>query len=124
MAFRRRIGAVLGKVFPSAVEEFRGWIRHRHFRRRFGAFLAEVARRLYEDKQIEVLTGPFQGLLFVNITGWGTLTSRWLGCYEAELHPWIEAAVGRGYQRIINIGCAEGYYACGFAQRLRSAEVF
>lgn len=39
------------------------------------------------------------------------------GSYELELHPVIEEAVANRFERIIDIGCAEGYYAVGLARR-------
>ena len=47
-----------------------------------------------------------------------------LGYYETELHSFIEAAVAKGYSRVINVGCASGYYAVGLARRLPSVTVF
>jgi len=41
-----------------------------------------------------------------------------------ELSDIVEEMVHRGYSRVLNIGCAEGYYAIGFALRDRAAEVF
>ena len=46
-----------------------------------------------------------------------------LGFYEAELHPHVEAAVARGYRRVVNVGCASGYYAVGLARRLPDATI-
>ena len=46
-----------------------------------------------------------------------------VGSYEAELHPLMTRIVERGYSRVIDIGCAEGYYAVGLALRLPSAMV-
>ena len=39
-----------------------------------------------------------------------------MGCYEQPLHPHIQEALSGRYSRILNIGCAEGYYAVGFAR--------
>ncbi|HEY5912468.1 MAG TPA: hypothetical protein VJA21_17840, partial [Verrucomicrobiae bacterium] len=49
------------------------------------------------------------------------LNPKLIGCYEAELHPFIEAAIGRHHTTIIDIGCAEGYYAVGLLFRLKHA---
>lgn len=71
-----------------------------------------------------VRSGPFEGMDFGSETSWGKPWPLLIGSYEAELQPAIDAAVERGYERIIDIGCAEGYYAVGLAQRLQQAEVF
>jgi predicted O-methyltransferase YrrM len=46
-----------------------------------------------------------------------------LGCYEFEVHPAIETATWRRPQIIINVGCAEGFYAIGLARLMREARV-
>jgi hypothetical protein len=47
-----------------------------------------------------------------------------LGCYEEELFPAIESAISIGYDRVIDIGCASGWYVVGMARALPAAEVF
>jgi hypothetical protein len=39
------------------------------------------------------------------------------------LQPFIEAAIEANYQTILNIGCAEGYYAVGMARRMPATQV-
>ncbi|MGD8810300.1 MAG: hypothetical protein PVG24_11890, partial [Gammaproteobacteria bacterium] len=64
-----------------------------------------------------VAGGPFAGMRFLDSVSEGAYIPKLLGAYESELHPLIEAIVLSGYDRVINIGCAEGYYAVGLAQR-------
>ncbi|MCX8509932.1 MAG: hypothetical protein ORN49_13820, partial [Rhodobacteraceae bacterium] len=71
----------------------------------------------------KVLSGPFRGMDYAVAATEGAGAARLLGCYEASLHPIVEAAVARGYAQIIDIGCAEGYYAVGLALRLPQARV-
>jgi hypothetical protein len=71
-----------------------------------------------------VLGGPFAGMSFVAQVAEGCCVPKLLGCYEAELHPYIEQAILRDYARVLNIGVAEGYYAVGLARRLPRAKVF
>ena len=52
------------------------------------------------------------------------LPSRLLGTYESEIHKVIEAAITREPDLVVDIGCAEGYYAIGMATRLPKAHVF
>jgi methylase of polypeptide subunit release factors len=47
-----------------------------------------------------------------------------LGSYERELHPWIERICRGQYTEIIDVGCAEGYYAVGLARRLPNVKVY
>src|SRR4051794_40351820 len=65
----------------------------------------------------QVQTGPFAGLEFARASAEGCHVPKLLGCYERELHGLVEAAVADGYDDIVNIGCAEGYYAVGLARR-------
>jgi hypothetical protein len=39
------------------------------------------------------------------------------------LHDIVETAITRRYDRVINVGCAEGYYAVGFATRMPETDV-
>ena len=47
-----------------------------------------------------------------------------IGSYEEEVHPIIEEIIRRRYSIVVNIGCAEGYYAVGFALRIPDAIVY
>lgn len=47
-----------------------------------------------------------------------------LGCYERELHQIFEEACHDDYSVIVDIGCAEGYYAVGLALRIPSVQVY
>jgi len=60
-----------------------------------------------------VVTAPFAGMRLMRATSWGDgdLAPKLLGYYEAELHPAMAKAVARNPKTIVNIGCAEGYYA-------------
>jgi precorrin-6B methylase 2 len=72
-----------------------------------------------------VQDGPFRGLVLPDRTSWGDgdYVPKLLGFYESELHE-IICAASREYQRFIDIGCAEGFYAVGFALLNPRAEVF
>jgi SAM-dependent methyltransferase len=41
-----------------------------------------------------------------------------LGCYEAELQPYISETIHREYLAVVDIGCAEGYYLIGLARAM------
>jgi precorrin-6B methylase 2 len=72
-----------------------------------------------------VQDGPFRGLVLPDTSSWGDgdYVPKLLGFYECELHE-IICAASREYQRFIDIGCAEGFYAVGFALLNSKAEVF
>lgn len=47
-----------------------------------------------------------------------------LGCYEQALHPHFECFIARGFDAVLNIGCAEGHYAIGLARRMPGTKIF
>jgi hypothetical protein len=71
-----------------------------------------------------VWQGPLQGLDFLPLSAEGCHIAKLLGCYEQPLQPFIEQAIQANYPIILNIGCAEGYYAVGMARRMPSTKVF
>lgn len=72
-----------------------------------------------------VLTGPFKGMLVPELAPWddGNSSTKLLGSYEHELHASIRTAVSRNPSFIVNVGCAEGYYAIGMAKLCPNAFV-
>ncbi len=70
-----------------------------------------------------VPAGPFQGMLYAVAASEGGRAPRLLGAYEASLHPVIETVIARAYPQILDIGCAEGYYAVGLARRMPQTTV-
>jgi hypothetical protein len=67
-----------------------------------------------------VQSGPFAGLRCTS----SAVLPHLIGSYEAELHDTIHLLSQRGYERVINIGCGEGYYAVGLASLWPAARVF
>ena len=70
-----------------------------------------------------VMEGPLRGLDFLPQSAEGCHVAKLLGCYEQPLLPFIEAAIEANYPTILNIGCAEGYYAVGMARRMSNTQV-
>lgn len=71
-----------------------------------------------------VFQGPFAGMTYVEQSTEGALIARLLGCYEAELHPHFAAIADEGLDCVIDVGCAEGYYAVGLARQLPEITVY
>lgn len=95
------------------------WYQHRTQRRK--AQKADRRRRkeselitMVFDGDLTVRTGPFRGLQYIDTASGINLVPKILGSYEQPIHTWVSGLHGR-YRKIINIGCAEGYYAVGFA---------
>jgi hypothetical protein len=82
-----------------------------------------IANTLIAREGARVLNGPFAGMAYGAAATEGSLAARLLGSYESELHPTIMAYVENPPEVVIDIGCAEGYYAVGFARLLPTAEV-
>jgi len=74
-----------------------------------------IANRLKAGSAV-VLGGPFAGMRFETVTE-GNLAAKLIGSYERELQPFIERFIAARFDRLVDIGCAEGYYAVGFARR-------
>lgn len=70
-----------------------------------------------------VLGGVFEGLDFLPHSAEGCHVPKLLGCYEQPLQPAIRDAIARGYRQVVNIGCAEGYYAVGLARAMPGTRV-
>jgi hypothetical protein len=45
------------------------------------------------------------------------------GMYESMFHDALERAIARAPEAVVNVGCADGYYAVGLALRLPEAHV-
>lgn len=80
----------------------------------------ELLPYIYQKTNGKVLTGPFAGMVIIPQTTWGDgdTAAKLLGVYEDELHEWIYDAVERKPDFVLNVGCAEGYYAVGMSRLL------
>lgn len=67
-----------------------------------------------------VLSGPFCGMKYIDKSNGSAFFPKILGCYEKEISPMVENTINSNYRYLIDIGCAEGYYAVGFAYRRKS----
>jgi hypothetical protein len=100
----------------STVQSIRSRNYQRQLLREWG--VEQATREMIGAYGLTVLRGPFQGMRYPR----PSLASRdgipiLFATYEMELHPVIEEVASKKYDRIIDIGCAEGYYAVGFALR-------
>ena len=82
-----------------------------------------IQNTLLQQQGTAVMQGPLQGLDFLPQSAEGCHIAKLLGCYEQPLQPYIEQAIQKQYATILNIGCAEGYYAVGMARRMPSTRV-
>ena len=82
-----------------------------------GLWRAIVLARTYVAREGAVVyQGLFKGMRYLERSSQGTVLPRLLGVYEAELHPYFEEILRDGIDVIVDVGCAEGYYAVGLAR--------
>lgn len=87
----------------------------------------ELSAKMAAECGNEVQHGPFAGMVLTDRASWargGDKASKLAGLYEAELHPALRTARDRSPGLVVNVGCAEGYYAIGLARMLPGARVF
>jgi len=70
-----------------------------------------------------VMSGPFAGMAYATAFE-GSQITRLLGVYEAGLHPHLRAFAAEGLDCMIDVGCAEGYYAVGLARMMPELTVY
>jgi hypothetical protein len=85
----------------------------------------EIIPHIYQTVDGRVHTGPFKNMTIVPKVIWGDgdIAAKLLGIYEDELHQFIIDAGTRKPDLVINVGCAEGYYAIGMARMLPESRV-
>lgn len=69
-----------------------------------------------------VANGPFAGMLYRR-SKLAAYPPKILGTYELEIAEAVDQLCHRTFQRIVNVGAAEGYYAVGFALRQPSTSI-
>lgn len=103
------------RVF-STIQSIRSRNYQKKLHREWGIY--DGTRKLISTRGCTVLGGPFRGMKYpcqslLNRNGISIL----FGSYELELHAVIEEALSKRFDRILDVGCAEGYYAVGLARR-------
>ena len=87
-----------------------------------GEAFAQLQAQLGKD--LTVLHGPFTGMKYPGSEAAGSaFIPKLLGSYERELHPVLEHLLAKSYTAMVDVGCAEGYYAVGIARRLPQCQV-
>lgn len=83
-----------------------------------------IANTIISKGGLIVRSGPFAGMILPNQVSEGCFVPKLLGCYEQELHSWLWQIQKLDYPTVVNIGCAEGYYAVGLARLLPKAQIW
>ena len=108
----RRLGYRLEKIQPSGEEEEAAIIERGR----------EMIRKI--SPHFRVLNGLFTGMQYpsLQITE-AALVPKLVGSYESQLQPLLSRLAGAPYSEVIDVGCAEGYYAVGLARSMPQAAV-
>lgn len=119
---KRAAEALLPARLFTTVQSIRSRNHQKQLHREWG--VEQATNEMIGEYGLNVLRGPFRGMRYPQ----SSLASRdgipiLFATYELELHPIIEEVASKRYDRIIDIGCAEGYYAVGLAIRT-NAPVF
>jgi hypothetical protein len=137
MALRNRLVRFFRKPFPHKLAAIGVTLRHlimvpsRAVLRRSGYDVVRLNRRRELTAKIATLTnntvayGLFSGLILSDELSWGDyLGSKLLGLYESELYKTLEDVILSSPDIVINVGCAEGFYALGLAKLIPNVKVF
>lgn len=84
---------------------------------------ALLANTIIAKDGLTVQSGPFAGMRYIAEGSEGSTAARLLGSYETALHPIIQKIARTAYAQIIDVGCAEGYYAVGLARLMPQTRV-
>jgi len=112
---RQRLGALPAEPSADQLNEVLRTLGRWRSRMLANTFIAREGAR--------VRGGPFAGMEYVTEAAEGALIPRLLGTYESELHPFFKAFAAAGVETVIDVGCAEGYYAVGLARLMPHAVV-
>jgi hypothetical protein len=115
------VSSTVGWSIAKWIARFSEWLR---FER------SKIENKKAEDslqfvfQDLSIRAGFFKGMKYVGFSSVGSsLFPKLAGSYENELFETLERLEKQNYQKIIDIGCAEGYYAVGFALKFPSAQV-
>ncbi len=121
---KQKVAETIRRICPKLADMLEAhWFRQ-HTRRWHWDFQKEIAAKLYSGSPITVLSGPFRGMIYENRVYFGSITPRWIGSYEMELHPVVEEIARGHYEAIVDIGSAEGYYSIGLARLIPETPVY
>ena len=78
----------------------------------------------YLNNDWTVRSGPFAGMQSAPVSAGSLLSPRIIGSHESPIHSWITDAIAENYEKILDIGSGEGYYAVGFALKSQRSSVY
>lgn len=84
---------------------------------------SKIMNDVFNNEYI-VQNGHFKGMKYIKRSSGSALLPKILGSYEEPIQEWVREVIeDKKYENILDIGCAEGYYACGFAMRMPDKKI-
>ncbi len=111
----------IGWTFAKLIIRFAEWFRYERSKLDYLKAAQELNHYFID---LTVKDGYFKGLKYPSFSSFGSsLFPKLSGSYESELFPFFKELEVRNYDTIIDIGCAEGFYAIGFALKFPNATI-
>lgn len=88
------------------------------------ALIGQKINKFLTTNERIIAGGPFRGMKYISNAIGSEFLPKLVGSYECELNPFFSEVLATRYNVVIDIGCAEGYYAVGLALRIPQAHVF
>ena len=117
------VGRFLDRVLPRGFGAFLHRAYDPYHRWSTGRRSRKVIKKIFDGKELKVVAGPFSETKYFPLSRGSALLPKLLGAYELELHPVIETILKKRYTTIVDVGCAEGFYVVGLAQKISQARV-
>lgn len=83
-----------------------------------------IVKLIFGNSTPKILNGPFKDLSYLRVSTGSALLPKIIGSYEEPIMHIIDNIVSENrYKKIIDIGCAEGYYTVGLAKTLPDCQI-
>jgi len=78
----------------------------------------DLIKKLLHNR-LMIRNGPFKGMKYLHEAFGSLLMPKLIGSYKEPIQEWIKQIINDNHYRlIVDVGCAEGYYAVGLARAL------
>jgi hypothetical protein len=116
--------AYIKRYFPKPLlAAYRNYFRWQ-IERKYTKSIQSSLQHIVNAGGFVVQGGPFKGMRYIEKSTGSALTPKLIGSYEEELHEAMRGISDCPYEVIVDVGCAEGYYAVGLARLYPNALVY
>ncbi|MBD1929768.1 hypothetical protein H6F74_26560 [Trichocoleus sp. FACHB-90] len=119
MKIRNYISLLVRRTLPEVYNTYHGYQKLK-----LPENIQRINNLIIQKHGLVVQSGPFAGMVHVGRKGGAALVPTLIGCYEEELHEILDSVIKTNYDKIINVGSGEGYYAVGFALKIPTAKIY